>query len=51
MEKYTQPSYIVEQVEVNDIVLASSLQDAGQGTVGNITGDKAIFSNDFSAII
>ena len=49
MKKYTKPSYTVEQIESKDIVLVS-LQESGQATVGNITGDKVVFSNLFADI-
>lgn len=50
MKKYVTPTYKTEVVLTQDIVLAS-VQDAGQGTVGNITGDKAIFSNSFENLL
>ena len=51
MKKYTKPSYTVEQIETKDIVLASALQDAGEATVGNITGEKVIFSSLFTELL
>ena len=42
MRKYEKPSYETEMLEANDIIMAS-IEDAGEATLGNITGEKAIF--------
>lgn len=53
MKKYISPVYVDEGISVVDIVLSSitdGIKDVGQGTVGNISGDKAVFENNFSNI-
>ena len=51
MIKYVKPTYETEGVEVNDVILASALlQFVGEGTLGNITGNKAQISMDYSTL-
>ena len=53
MKKYISPIYEGEEISVVDFVLSSvteGIKDVGQGTVGNISGDKAVFENNFSNI-
>lgn len=50
MKKYIAPSYEVQNVETNDIILASAIKDAGEGTVGDITGSKGVFESSFTSI-
>ena len=51
MKKYIQPTYKMEGVETEDVILSSiMIKDAGTATVGNITGEKGLFETDFSDI-
>lgn len=50
MRKYITPTYEGEEISVDDIVLSSKINDVGEGTVGNISGDKAVFENNFNSI-
>ena len=51
MNRYVKPAYEVEAVEASDVVLASlSIIDLGEGTLGNITGNSANVSVDFSQL-
>ncbi|MBQ7225200.1 MAG: hypothetical protein IJX02_01205 [Clostridia bacterium] len=51
MKKYIEPAYIVEGVETKDVILSSSIKDAGEATVGTVTGDKGIFETLFGEIL
>ena len=51
MKKYIKPTYEMEGIETEDIVLASQIQDAGTGTVGGVTGNKGIFESLFENLI
>lgn len=51
MIKYVKPTYEAENVEAQDIVLASAMvQLVGEGTLENITGLKAQVSMDYSSL-
>lgn len=50
MKKYVEPIYEIDSIETEDI-MSASIQDGGQGTVGNISGDKGIFNTDFGGIM
>ena len=51
MEKYIKPSYTKEYIEVQDIILASaSITYLGEGTLGDITGNKGQISMSFADI-
>ena len=50
--KYMKPTYEVELIESADVITASTdIEDAGEATVGSITGDKGIFSSWFDSIL
>ena len=51
MKEYITPSYEAQKVETNDIILASGIKDAGEGTVGTITGKKGSFESWFIDIL
>lgn len=51
MEKYIKPTYEVEGIETEDIVLASKIKDAGTSTLGDVTGEKGVFESLFGDII
>ncbi len=50
--KYEKPTYECELIELSDIVLTSAngIVSAGEGTVGNITGEKGVFEALFERI-
>ena len=51
MIKYVKPTYEMEGVDVNDVILASPVMDlVGEGTLGNSTGNKVQVSMDYSAL-
>ena len=51
MIKYVKPTYEAENIESNDVILASPVIElVGEGTLGNITGNKAQISMDYSAL-
>lgn len=51
MKNYVKPTYKMEGVETEDVVLASLMvKNAGVDTLGNITGDKGLFEADFGDI-
>ena len=51
MKKYVQPTYEMEGVETEDIILASSgIQSAGTDKLGSIEGNKGVFQTDFDFI-
>lgn len=51
MEKYIKPSYIKEYVEAQDVILASApLTFVGEGTLGEITGNKGQVSMSYADI-
>ena len=48
MKKYVKPSYMLEGVEVDDVILSSILVEyIGEGSLGEITGNKAQASMSF----
>ena len=49
MEKYIKPAYFACQVEITDVLLAS-LQEKGENTLGDITGDEGSFELNFNEI-
>ena len=51
MEKYIKPSYVKEYADVKDIILASApITYVGEGTLGDITGNKAQVSMNYAEI-
>ena len=51
MKEYIKPSYIKEYVEIEDIILASAhVTFVGEGTLGDITGNKAQISMNYTEI-
>ena len=50
MKEYIKPTYEMEGIETEDVVLASRIRDAGEGTVGNISGEKGILDTLFESI-
>ena len=51
MKKYIKPSYIKEYAEVQDIILASAhVTFVGEGTLGDITGNKGQVSMSYTEI-
>lgn len=51
MKKYVTPLYEAQIVETKDIILASEIKDAGEATVGEITGKKGVFESLFTSIL
>ena len=52
MKKYVKPSYDVQRVDVDDVILASMvITDAGVATLGSITGEKAEVSTSFESLL
>lgn len=49
MNRYVKPTYLVEEVEMTDVLLAS-LQEKGENTLGDITGDEGSFELNFNEI-
>ena len=48
MKKYIQPTYKMEGVEAEDVILTSaSVIYVGEATLGNITGSKVEVSTSF----
>ena len=50
MTKYVNPTYYYENVEVEDIILASGIIDNGTSSLGDIKGDKGSAQFNFSDI-
>ena len=50
MKKYISPLYQREEIETEDIMNASSIIDAGQDEMENVSGDKGIFETIFDKI-
>lgn len=50
MRKYIEPIYQREEIETEDIMNASSITDAGNDEMGDISGDKGIFETIFDNI-
>ena len=51
MEKYIKPSYVVEGVETEDVILASIMvKDGGVAVLGSIEGEKGLFEADYNDI-
>ena len=50
MKKYVNPTYTVEQLQVEDIVLSSGIINNGTSSLGDIEGDKGSAIFDFSDI-
>ena len=50
MKKYIRPSCEIEKLETTDVIMAS-IQDAGEGTVGTVTGKKGVFESAFTDIL
>ena len=51
MKSYIKPSYELENIEAQDVVLASVLvEDLGTGTLGEITGKKVQASMSFDSL-
>ena len=48
MRKYIEPIYQREEIETEDIMNASSIIDAGQDEMENVSGDKGIFETIFN---
>ena len=52
MKKYVKPSYDAQQVDVNDVVLASMVMtDVGIATLGSITGEKVEVATSFESLL
>lgn len=49
MKEYIKPTYEMEGVETNDVIMAS-IQDAGTDVVGGVSGKKGIFETLFEEI-
>ena len=49
MKEYVRPSCEIEKLETIDVIMAS-IQDAGEGTLGTVTGEKGVFSSTFNSI-
>lgn len=46
--RYEAPIYEKEYVETDDVILASSgIRDEGEGTLGNISGEKGSHESSF----
>ena len=50
MRKYIEPIYQSEEIETDDIMSASSITNAGNDEMGDISGDKGIFETIFDNI-
>ena len=51
MKNYVKPTYKMEGIETEDVILASIMvRDAGTATMENITGEAGIFEVDYSNI-
>ena len=52
--KYTRPTYEMQEIEAKDIITVSStsvqIEDAGEGTVNDITGKKGVVTSFFDWI-
>lgn len=51
--KYTKPTYEIKEAESKDVITLSFLleiEDAGEGSLGNINGEKGIFSSMYDWI-
>ena len=51
--KYTKPAYEIKEAESKDVITLSffiGLEDAGEDTLGNINGEKGIFSSMYDWI-
>ena len=51
MKKYISPSYEMDGVETQDVMLTSpAIRDAGTDKLGSIEGNKGVFQTDFDFI-
>lgn len=49
--RYEKPTYNKEEMEVSDVILASStISNAGEGTLGGVSGDKGVAEVPFGSI-
>ena len=49
--RYTKPIFEKEEIELKDVILASNkIVNAGEGTLGNISGDKGVVQTPFENI-
>ena len=49
--RYEKPIYEKENIEVSDVILTSDgIVNAGEGTLGNISGEKGVAGFEFGSI-